>query len=90
MRIATKSEITITHLMFKNKNYAGPENFTHPPDVMDMTFRRSALDTTETRLRSAIEQHYSVRPAAVTTVTATAQLAQLSHICRAAKMCHWY
>ena len=30
--------------MFRTKIYASPENFTHPPDVMDVTFRRSATD----------------------------------------------
>ena len=29
--------------MFRTKIYAGPENFTHPPDVMDVTFRRYVL-----------------------------------------------
>ena len=41
-RIETKSDIRTKHHMFRTKNYASPENFTHPPDVMDVTFRRYA------------------------------------------------
>ena len=30
--------------MFRTKIYAIPEYFTHPPDVMNVTFRRSAAE----------------------------------------------
>ena len=45
-RIATKSDITTIHCIFQTQIYASPENFTHPPDVMDVTFRRSATEDT--------------------------------------------
>ena len=37
----TKSNIATKHDVFRTKIYASPENFTHPPDVMDVTFKRS-------------------------------------------------
>ena len=42
-RIATKSYITTKHCMFRTKIYTSPENFTHPADVIDVTFRMSAV-----------------------------------------------
>ena len=40
-RIATKSDITTMHFMFRIQIYVSPENLTHLPDLMDVTFRRS-------------------------------------------------
>ena len=42
-KFTPKSDITTKHRMFRTQIYASPENFTHPPDVMDVTFRRSGL-----------------------------------------------
>ena len=37
-RITTKSDKTTKHQMFRTQIYSCPENFTHPPDVKDVTF----------------------------------------------------
>ena len=55
-RIATKSDIQTKHIMFRTKNYAGPENFTHPPDVINVAFRRSAYPIYFMSLSNTIER----------------------------------
>ena len=41
-RIVTKSDIATKQCILRTKIYTSPENFTHPPDVINATFRRSA------------------------------------------------
>ena len=38
-RIATKSDITTMHFMYRIQIYVSPENLIHPTDLMDLTFR---------------------------------------------------
>ena len=56
-RIVTKSYITTKHRMFRRKIYTIPENFRHPPDVMDVTFRMSALNKPGRRQGLLYKQH---------------------------------
>ena len=56
-RIMTKSDFTTKHHMFRTKTHANPENCTHPPDVMDVTFRRSeAKFTPSAKLSELLSQ----------------------------------